>query len=448
MNLEEVAHLRAAAAASVIRRAVAVANRIAALVAPGSPAAEAVAELRDVLQPKSTTTIQEIPMPNIVPGGVLVASPRAEIARTNPLPTAPQAAPPPVARPVAPMPTLQPGINAMPAAAVAAAEPLAQVNQIPGVGVVPIIEPPARVNQIPGAPGVSSLVGAAPFLMPAGAPQAPATDPAARRAQLEAEIAALDRGEVVQPQAAPRPSPPAYLRPATSRFGRLYLHHASPPVPGVPRHSAPANAVLPPSVDLREYLLPATKGGVTSVGVALAALREAITVLVTGTALLGRLDPDYVAARVAAAAQRDVRVAGSSIAEELMVAFTYGIAPEGYGAVPAADIAATPWRIQAFGAVDLDPVAVKSALAQRAPVLVMFAARESFESPGEGGLLAPYGADEGLLGGHAVLVVGYDDRGWIVLDAAGPEWGDRGYVVMPYGYERSWIEAWTAAAPA
>mmetsp|Transcript_2700 Transcript_2700/g.6842 ORF Transcript_2700/g.6842 Transcript_2700/m.6842 type:complete len:93 (+) Transcript_2700:1-279(+) len=43
---------------------------------------------------------------------------------------------------------------------------------------------------------------------------------------------------------------------------------------------------------------------------------------------------------------------------------------------------------------------------------------------------------DSLLGGHAVMAVGYDDkkRHFIVRNSWGQEWGDKGYFYMPYDY--------------
>lgn len=44
--------------------------------------------------------------------------------------------------------------------------------------------------------------------------------------------------------------------------------------------------------------------------------------------------------------------------------------------------------------------------------------------------------DEDLVGGHAVLAVGYDDSAarFIVRNSRGDQWGDQGYFTLPYGY--------------
>jgi C1A family cysteine protease len=67
-----------------------------------------------------------------------------------------------------------------------------------------------------------------------------------------------------------------------------------------------------------------------------------------------------------------------------------------------------------------------------------FSVYESFMSPDVASTgkvpLPPRG--EQLLGGHAVLAVGYDDalQSFIVRNSWGPKWGIKGYCEMPYGY--------------
>jgi len=43
---------------------------------------------------------------------------------------------------------------------------------------------------------------------------------------------------------------------------------------------------------------------------------------------------------------------------------------------------------------------------------------------------------EKVLGGHAVALVGFDDKNkeFIVRNSWGSNWGDRGYFYMPYDY--------------
>jgi C1A family cysteine protease len=81
---------------------------------------------------------------------------------------------------------------------------------------------------------------------------------------------------------------------------------------------------------------------------------------------------------------------------------------------------------------------MKGCLASGFPFVFGFAVYESFESDavaatGTAPLPAPH---ERLLGGHAVLAVGYDDAdgAFFIRNSWGDDWGDRGYGAMPYAY--------------
>ena len=52
------------------------------------------------------------------------------------------------------------------------------------------------------------------------------------------------------------------------------------------------------------------------------------------------------------------------------------------------------------------------------------------------GVLSMPGPDEDVVGGHAVLAVGYDDatQTFLVRNSWGADWGQAGYFTMPYAY--------------
>ncbi|WP_238473218.1 C1 family peptidase [Desulforamulus profundi] len=84
---------------------------------------------------------------------------------------------------------------------------------------------------------------------------------------------------------------------------------------------------------------------------------------------------------------------------------------------------------------------LKTSLAEGLPVVTGMLVYESFESDEvakTGTVPIPYTETEQLLGGHAVLVVGYDDtKQWaVVRNSWGENWGDQGYFYLPYQY---WI---------
>lgn len=81
---------------------------------------------------------------------------------------------------------------------------------------------------------------------------------------------------------------------------------------------------------------------------------------------------------------------------------------------------------------------MKGCLAEGFPFVVGFSVYESFESQAvkdTGNVPMPQ-SGEAVVGGHAVLVVGYDDgeRLFICRNSWGPDWGDAGYFYMPYAY--------------
>jgi C1A family cysteine protease len=81
---------------------------------------------------------------------------------------------------------------------------------------------------------------------------------------------------------------------------------------------------------------------------------------------------------------------------------------------------------------------MKTCLAEGYPVVGGFTVYESFESQAVAttGIVPMPGHNEQVLGGHAVLVVGYDDtNNWfIVRNSWGSSWGASGYFYMPYAY--------------
>ncbi len=80
----------------------------------------------------------------------------------------------------------------------------------------------------------------------------------------------------------------------------------------------------------------------------------------------------------------------------------------------------------------------QSCLASGYPFIFGFTVYESFESPEVARTgRVPMPADgESVVGGHAVLAVGYDQnsRIFIVRNSWGAQWGDGGYFYLPYDY--------------
>jgi len=91
-----------------------------------------------------------------------------------------------------------------------------------------------------------------------------------------------------------------------------------------------------------------------------------------------------------------------------------------------------------FYTLNIDLTDVKQALAQGYPIVAGIMVFESFESDyvAQTGNVPMPNSSEQPLGGHAVMIVGYDDSAQhlIMRNSWGAEWGMAGYFMLPYGY--------------
>lgn len=82
--------------------------------------------------------------------------------------------------------------------------------------------------------------------------------------------------------------------------------------------------------------------------------------------------------------------------------------------------------------------AMKECLATGFPFVFGFTVYDSFESDAvaQSGIVPMPGPDEGVVGGHATLAVGYDDPSerFIVANSWGTDWGQKGFFTIPYAY--------------
>lgn len=150
------------------------------------------------------------------------------------------------------------------------------------------------------------------------------------------------------------------------------------------------------------------------------------------------------------------RDAGACLADEMQTLTNYGVCPESAmpytqdpaePVTPLADTAAYMWRVPHPVRIACDPTSVKGQLSQGCAVAFGMSVFQSFETIGADGMVpAPSG---NLLGGHAMLAVGYDDAKGCVLvrNSWGPEWALAGYCWMPYIMVQSWFEAWSISTP-
>lgn len=108
-------------------------------------------------------------------------------------------------------------------------------------------------------------------------------------------------------------------------------------------------------------------------------------------------------------------------------------------------------RIKAYYRITNGLMGIKQCLAEGFPISFGFAVFESFLSEQvatKGIMPMPDVYRESMLGGHAVLAVGYDDETQMVLvrNSWGKKWGDNGYFWMPYefiGNSNFCLDFWT-----
>ncbi|MDR3566043.1 MAG: C1 family peptidase [Negativicutes bacterium] len=155
---------------------------------------------------------------------------------------------------------------------------------------------------------------------------------------------------------------------------------------------------------------------------------------------------------------------GAYIRDGMKVLQTIGVCPEsedlydiGKFTEPPSALAiadAKQYKISQYHRVT-DLTMLKTALAEKQPVVVGIKVYQSFESQAaaETGIIPlPNTTTEELLGGHAVLAVGYDDaKQWIIIrNSWGTSWGDKGYCYLPYQYWSAGLvtDMWTGTADA
>lgn len=149
---------------------------------------------------------------------------------------------------------------------------------------------------------------------------------------------------------------------------------------------------------------------------------------------------------------------GASLRDGMKVLSTIGVSPESdYPYVVSnftdkptsqAEADAAAYKISAYHRV-ISLNQLKASIADGYPVVMGIEVYESFESQEvavTGVIPLPDPSKEQLLGGHAVLAVGYDDTQSqvIVRNSWGASWGDKGYCYMPYAYFNNYVsDMWT-----
>ena len=94
--------------------------------------------------------------------------------------------------------------------------------------------------------------------------------------------------------------------------------------------------------------------------------------------------------------------------------------------------------VSAYSRVSQSLPQMQGCLAEGYPFVFGFTVYESFESQdvADRGVVPMPSPGENVVGGHCVVAVGYDNskRMFIIRNSWGPDWGIKGYCMMPYEY--------------
>jgi C1A family cysteine protease len=127
---------------------------------------------------------------------------------------------------------------------------------------------------------------------------------------------------------------------------------------------------------------------------------------------------------------------------------TYGVSEESFFPYDITKLANSPstsavtnalkYKIKSYISVTTQDQIKQVLVLQQKPVLMGMDVYESFESASvaKTGKVPLPKKGEQLLGGHAVLIIGYNnDKKWFVCrNSWGSSWGDHGYFYLPYTY--------------
>jgi len=215
----------------------------------------------------------------------------------------------------------------------------------------------------------------------------------------------------------------------------------SPPDADVRTAHVDLESTLPPAYDQSQL------GSCVGNGVA-AGVEHAQMVQREGETTPSRLFIYYGARQIEGTVSQD---SGAQIRDGMKVVAKLGAPPESLWPYdiakfaqqpPAAAYAAARQHVAvAYKRVAQTTQALKAALAAGHPVVFGFTVYESFESAevAQTGVLSMPAHGESVVGGHCVVLVGYDDftQRFKVRNSWGESWGIRGHFTMPYGYVTS-----------
>jgi C1A family cysteine protease len=211
----------------------------------------------------------------------------------------------------------------------------------------------------------------------------------------------------------------------------------------------PVLAALPTKIDLRRKCPPVYDqgqlGGCTA---------NAIAAAIQFGRMRQKLKPNFVPSRLFIYYNERVMEgtvaidSGAQIRDGIKSVATLGVPPEGDWPYKIEKVAEKPSpiaykdalrdKVSSYSRLVSTTNQLKGCLASGYPFVFGFTVYQSFESESVArtGVVPMPRSKEKLLGGHAVMAVGYDDeaRRFMVRNSWGTAWGQAGYFTMPYAY--------------
>ncbi len=216
-------------------------------------------------------------------------------------------------------------------------------------------------------------------------------------------------------------------------------------------YAAPAAvmAALPPKADLRPQCPPVYDQGQLG-----SCTGNAIAAAIQFDRMKQKLSPDFVPSRLFIYYNERViegtvsTDSGAQIRDGIKAVAKQGACPEPDWPYDIAKFAVRPPRADytealgdravSYSRLAHNPNLLKGCLASGYPFVFGFTVYESFESQAvaQSGIVPMPSPSEQVIGGHAVLAVGYDDgsQRFTVRNSWGASWGSDGYFMMPYAY--------------
>ena len=137
---------------------------------------------------------------------------------------------------------------------------------------------------------------------------------------------------------------------------------------------------------------------------------------------------------------------GATIQDSVQVLYDYGACDEKIWPYDISNFTTKPsqraydqalqHKVTKFKNIDQNLDQIKISIINYNPVVFGFNVYDSFRTIDEKGIMPMPKQDEKILGGHAVVAVGFDDtmKCFTVRNSWGESWGDKGYFYMPYEF--------------